>query len=66
MVAANKNQKRYALENNALDYYELKQPEAVMHRIKKKIMKPQLVSRSKPTNKDAKDIRVKVLTEKWK
>ena len=32
--------------------------------IKKKIMKPKLVSKSKATNKDAKDIRVKVLTGK--
>ena len=53
-----------ALENNALDYYELKQPEVVMHMIKKKIMEPQLVSRSRETNKDAKDICVKALTGK--
>ena len=31
----------------------MKQPEAMIHMIKKKIMKPQLVSRSKATNKDA-------------
>ena len=64
VVAANKNKDKYALENNSLDYYELKQLEVVIHMIKKKIMKPQLVSRSKATNKDAKDIRVKVLTGK--
>ena len=59
-----KNQDRYALENSALDYYELKQPEVVIHMIKKKIVKPQLVRRTKATNKDAKDIHVKVLTGK--
>ena len=59
-----KNQERYALENNDLDYYELKQPEVAIHMVKKRIMKPQLVSKSKETNKDAKDICVKVLTSK--
>ena len=64
VVATNKNQDRYALENNALDYYELKEHEAMINMNKKKIMKPQLVSKSKATNKDAKDIRMKVLTRK--
>ena len=43
VVAANKNQDKYALETSSLDYYELKQPKAMIHMIKKKIMKPQLV-----------------------
>ena len=64
VVAANKNQDKYALENSALDYNELKQLESMIHMIKKKIMKPQLVSINKATNKDAKDICVKVLIGK--
>ena len=39
----------------------MKQPKSMIHMIKKKIMKPQLVSRSKATNQDEKDICVKVL-----
>ena len=59
-----RNQDRYALESNDLDYYELEKPKVVIHMIKKKNMKPQLVSRNKATNKDAKDICMKVLTGK--
>ena len=64
IVVANNKPGHICIRNNVVDYYELKQPEVEIHMIKKKIMKPQLVSRSKATNRDEKDICVKVLTSK--